>query len=456
MTGDRPYQPPRDPRGRDARDGRRTPPPPPHAPPPGRVPPRRGAPPPSPPEGTQVIRRDGRAGGPPPPPPQQAWSQAPPPRYAPNPDRPGPADPYRTPPRRDQPYRRPEPPRERPYRRTPDDYRRPPPAAPPAPPAPPRPRRRPRWGRRLGVLALALAVVLVGTVVYLDRSLNRIDALADYPDRIGDTPGTNWLLVGSDSRAGLTPEQEAALATGGETGPDRTDTIIVIHVPSSGGPTTMVSLPRDSYVSIPGYGQDKINASFAIGGPQLLVQTVEQATGLHIDHYAEIGFGGFAGMVDAVGGVEMCLEQPIVDPLAGIDLPAGCQKLDGPQALGFVRTRATALADIDRMNNQRMFMSALLSKATSPTTLLNPFRMFPLAFDTVASLKVDQGDHIWHLARLAWAMRGEVVTTTVPIGGFTDNGSGNVVLWDRERAIEFFDTLADDRPLPPELITTGQ
>lgn len=297
-------------------------------------------------------------------------------------------------------------------------------------------------------------MLTVAGVVYLDGKLTRIDVLADYPDRVADTPGTNWLLVGSDSRTGLTAEQEQELATGGEVGPERTDTIILIHVPSGGGATTMVSLPRDSYVSIPGYGQDKLNASFAVGGPTLLTQTVEGVTGVHIDHYVEIGFGGFASIVDALGGVDICVPYPIDDPLAGINLPAGCQELTGPEALGFVRTRATPLADLDRMNNQRLFMSALLSKATGLGTMLNPFRLWSLASGATATLEVDDGAHLWDLARLAWAMRGETVTATVPVGGFDDvDGSGNVLLWDRDRAIPFFESLAEDRPIPPELLT---
>lgn len=315
-------------------------------------------------------------------------------------------------------------------------------------------RRKRHWGRGIGLLFLVLVLGLVGVTFYLDSSLNRIDALADYEGRLGDTPGTNWLLVGSDSRTGLTPEQESELATGGETGSDRTDTIILVHISNSGDPT-MVSIPRDSYVSIPGYGEDKVNASFAFGGPQLLTQTVEEATGVHIDHYAEIGFGGFAGIVDSVGGVDMCLEQPMVDPLAGIDLQPGCQELSGTQALGFVRSRATALADLDRMNNQRKFMSALLSKATSPATWLNPFRMWSLASDTVETLQVDNGDHIWDLGRLAWAMRGGMTTTTIPVSGFEDtNGSGNVLMWDHDRASQFFGAIANDEPIPPDLLTT--
>lgn len=293
---------------------------------------------------------------------------------------------------------------------------------------------------------------MIGSVLYLDRSLNRVDALADYPGRVADTPGTNWLLVGSDSRTGLTPEQEQQLSTGGELDSQRTDTIIIVHIPRSGNPT-MVSIPRDSYVPIPGNGRDKINAAFSIGGPQLLVRTVEEATGLRMDHYAEIGFGGFAGVVDALGGVDLCVPYPIDDPLAGVNLQPGCQELTGPQALGFVRSRATPLADLDRMNNQRTFMSALLKQATSIGTLLNPFRLWPLVSQTSATIQVDDGDHLWNLAGLAWAMRSGPITAAVPIGGFEDvYGSGNVLLWDRANASRFFEALANDQPVPADLV----
>ncbi|MGN2634900.1 LCP family protein [Nocardia takedensis] len=319
-------------------------------------------------------------------------------------------------------------------------------------PRPPRRRRKLHLFRWSLVILLALILAVVGAVVHLDGKLVRIDALTDYTDRVGDTPGTNWLLVGSDGRGGLSSEQEQELATGGEVGPERTDTIMLVHIPESGN-TTLISLPRDSYVSIPGNGRDKLNAAFAIGGPQLLVQTVETATGLHIDHYAQVGFAGFAGIVDALGGIDVCVPQAIDDPLAGINLQPGCQKLDGPTALGFVRTRATALADIDRMNNQRLFMAALLKKATSGSTLANPFTLWPLAGDTVGSLKVDEGDHLWHLGKLGWSLRGDTVATTVPIGGFEDTASGNVVVWDKTKASRFFEALAADRPVPEDLLT---
>ncbi|MBF6084536.1 LCP family protein [Nocardia cyriacigeorgica] len=423
----------------------------------------RGGPGPQPPrhiEPTQVLHRDGREQAAP-----LAWSEvpdadrppardgrtlretvaSPDPAYAPA-ERPHRAT--HAPTQRPVPFRDDEPPRRR------RDVPPPPPSRPPRgagrAPRPPRPKRKRHLFRWFLVLLVVFALLIVTAIIQLDRTLHRIDALADYAERVGDTPGTNWLLVGSDSRSGLTADQEQGLATGGEVGPERTDTIILVHVPPSGR-TTLVSLPRDSYVSIPGYGQDKLNAAFAFGGPQLLVQSVEIATGLHIDHYAQIGFAGFAGVVDALGGIDVCVPQPIDDPLAGINLAAGCQTLDGPQALGFVRTRATALADIDRMNNQRLFLSALLEKATSASTLANPFRLWPMARDTARSLTVDNGDHIWDLARLGWALRGDTLATTVPIGGFTDTSSGNVLLWDKANASRFFEALAAGQPIPEDL-----
>ena len=191
--------------------------------------------------------------------------------------------------------------------------------------------------------------------MWADRALIRLPVLADYPDRPAAGRGTTWLLVGSDSREGLTADQQADLATGGDLGNGRTDTILLVHVPApgSGTPTTMVSIPARLLRADPRQRHDKINAAFALGGAPLLAHTVEQATGLRLDHYAEIGFGGFARVVDALGGVTMCPTEPVSDPLAGIDLPAGCQTLDGRNALGFVRSRATPRADLDRMVNQR-------------------------------------------------------------------------------------------------------
>lgn len=312
-----------------------------------------------------------------------------------------------------------------------------------------RPARRPHSRRKkvnpakqvfgcLGWLIVIALVFMVAFTLWTDSRLTRIDALPS--EQVTPTSGTNWLLVGSDSRQGLTEEQQAELGTGGDVGVGRTDTIMLLHIPAS-GKAQLVSIPRDSYVDVPGFGMDKVNAAFTYGGPQLLTQTVEQATGLHIDHYAEIGMGGLANVVDSVGGVEICVKEPINDPLAGIDLQAGCQKLRGPDALGYVRTRATAMGDLDRVERQREFFAALLDKATSFSTIGNPFKAVSLVNHTADSFIVNEKDHVWHLARVALSMASGVETKTVPIGGFQDTVVGNVVLWDDAEAQALWDSL---------------
>ena len=287
------------------------------------------------------------------------------------------------------------------------------------------------------VLALVIAL-LIGSVLIADARLNRTAAMPD--QQISGTSGTNWLLVGSDSRTGLSEKDVERLGTGGDLGTVRTDTIMLMHLPLRGKPT-LVSIPRDSYVPVPGYGYDKINAAFSIGGPQLLVETVEQNTGLHVDRYAEIGMGGLAGVVDAAGGVEICVAEPIDDPLANINLQPGCQQMDGPTALGYVRTRATAQGDLDRVARQREFMTTLVTRLLSPSVYLNPFRMARLLWVTPSLLTVNSDDHAWNLARIVIALRGGLKTETVPIGGFTDTEVGNVVLWDDAEAEALFESL---------------
>lgn len=327
------------------------------------------------------------------------------------------------------------------------------PPAPPRPVTPPRPRRTGRRAVRVGriLLILLLVVVLgsVGLLFYYDSRLDRIDALRAYAGRPSDTPGTNWLIVGTDSRADLTEEQRRALATGDAAG-SRTDTIMLVHNPPGGGKAIVVSIPRDLYVEVPGHGSLKLNASFGIGGPALLVQTVENLTGIHIDHYAEIGFGGFDTLVDSVGGVDMCIDQPLNDPKAGLRLAKGCHRLDGRQALGLVRTRAFPRADLERVVNQRKFLAALVSRATSPTVLLNPFRLFGFVGGAIDALTVDERDHIWNLASLMFALR-DPITTTTPAGEstFTDEGLALPV---NEQTEEFFGLLRAGQPIPDELL----
>ncbi|WP_396287630.1 LCP family protein [Amycolatopsis sp. PS_44_ISF1] len=300
-------------------------------------------------------------------------------------------------------------------------------------------------------LVLIFVLFLGGVWAYLEFSITRVDALADYDGRPAAASGTNWLVVGSDSRAGLSAAEEENLATGDadEAGGQRTDTIMVAHIPDNSTKPTLLSLPRDSQVKIPGHGTSKINAAFALGGPALLVKTVEGVTGLRIDHYAEIGFGGFATIVDGIGGVDMCVDQDMNDSMTGIDIKAGCQSLDGRSALGFVRMRhssATPRSDLDRVANQRKFIGALVGQIASPGTLLNPFHFFPLLSAAPDALTMDSGDHVHNLAGLAMAMRGissdGVLTGTVPV---TD---GSAEHWDKTKSAQLFDALKNDTEVP--------
>lgn len=320
------------------------------------------------------------------------------------------------------------------------------------------PRRRRRWRARR-IVVIVLVLLLVGAVsawFYMDSSLQRVSALADYSGRPAQGTGTNWLVVGSDSRQGLTSAQAAQLHTGDASAVSggRTDTIIVVHLPDNSTKPTMVSLLRDSWVNIPGHGNNKINAAYAFGGPSLLVKTVEQSTGLRIDHYAEIGLGGFASVVDDVGGVNMCLPQAVKDSYAGIDLPAGCQTLNGANALGYVRSRhAFATSDYARTQHQREFLGALANKIASPGTLLNPFALFPVLFDLPGALTVDNGDHLQNLIGLGLSMQGisngGVVTTGVPING----SIGSSLLWDKTKSKALFNDLNTDQAVPSSLVS---
>jgi LCP family protein required for cell wall assembly len=318
-------------------------------------------------------------------------------------------------------------------------------------------RRRVRPRRIIGILAALLALVLVlaiGGYFYLDSKLNRGNILVDYAGRPAAGAGTNWLITGSDSRQGLTRQQERQLATGVGIQGHRSDTILVLHIPGNGLPPVLLSLPRDSYVQIPGNGLNKLNAAYAFGGARLLAQTVQNATGLRIEHYMGIGFGGLVNVVDSIGGVHMCLPTPIRDPASGLNLKKGCQNLDGAQALGFVRTRHTfASQDLQREQNQRVFIKALLGKLTSPGTLLNPFASIPAAFGSVGSLRVDNGTHLYQLVSVAFALRGPL-TTTVPIANAgLVTPAGDAVQWDPARAQELFHDLNHDQRIPKSLLS---
>lgn len=316
------------------------------------------------------------------------------------------------------------------------------------------PPRRKRWGFRrvVGAILLVLLLLIASIWLYLEFSINRVDALADYEGRPAAAEGTNWLIVGSDSREDLDAESRKRLHTGGPEG-NRTDTILLAHIPDNDTKPTLLSFPRDLNVEIPGHGVSKINSAYSLGGPQLLAQTVEQASGLRVDHYAEIGFGGFADVVDAIGGVTMDVPPGMVDGSNGVKIPEGKQELDGAQALSFVRMRkseATPRSDLDRVVNQRKFMGAMAGELASPATLLNPFDLFPLLGAVPDALSIDEGDHLHNLVGLGWALRGissgGTVTTTAPVS------SGAATDFDQEKAQQLFEALRNDTEVPDSVI----
>ncbi len=309
------------------------------------------------------------------------------------------------------------------------------------PPPAPRARRKHPVRRTIGVLALILAAYLVFLLATPAWAWGRIGKVENSTGSDDNSRGTTFLVVGSDARDKMTAAEREELGTG-HTGGQRTDSIMLLHVPRSGEPT-LVSIPRDSYVTIPGHGSNKINAAYSLGGAKLLTQTVEEATGMHIDGYMEIGFVGFVDVVNAVGGVTMCLAKPMKDKDAHVDLKAGCQELNGKQALGFVRARhSQTRGDLDRVENQRKLMAAVMKEAISPVTLL-PWRYWSLVQAGSGALTVGDDTSLADVIRFARAMRsvssGKGTTTTVPIADPDyATSAGSAVLWDEDKAADFF------------------
>ncbi|MFF4214277.1 LCP family protein [Streptomyces sp. NPDC001796] len=318
----------------------------------------------------------------------------------------------------------------------------------------------PNWRRRIKwtaiTLVTALAVTSVATYFWADSKLHRDVDLSKVIDRPATGKGTNYLIVGSDSRAGMSDAEKKKLHTGSAEG-KRTDTMMILHVGDNGD--TLISLPRDSDVQIPTYKGStsgkvyqgtgrhvKLNAAYAEDGPELLVRTVEYNTGLRIDHYAEIGFDGFANIVDAVGGVTITIDKGFKDKYSGADFQAGTQKLNGGQALAFVRTRhAFAQSDLQRTKNQQKFLAALAHQVATPSTVLNPFKLYPTMGAGLDALTVDKDMSLWDLASMFWAMKGvnggDGKSMNMPISGST----GGNLLWDKAKVKTLVDELKNDQ-----------
>ena len=322
---------------------------------------------------------------------------------------------------------------------------------PPLPPAAPahtkRRRRHPVRNVFVSLLVLLLVWVafIIGVPIHAWNATTKVDA-SPAGARPAQQPGTAILLVGSDSREGLSKAEQKKLGTGSVAG-QRTDTMMILYR-SPTGSSALVSLPRDLYLPIPGHGSNKLNAAYALGGPELLVKTVEQNTGLRLDGYVEVGFGGFVGVVVAVGGGRKWPEEPEVGRESHTHLKKGCQTLTGTQALGYVRMRkADPLGDIGRAKRQREFMAALAKKVATPSSILNPVRYYQL--NTAMAKSVRRGDDtsFGEALQMALASRsggaGDGKTLVVPIANMNaSTAAGPSVLWDETKAKKLFAALA--------------
>ena len=309
-------------------------------------------------------------------------------------------------------------------------------------------RSRPRWRRILGWTVVVIVVVLAliaARVAWLwndvSSQLHRVDALSG----AADTPGETWLIVGSDARGGAVQD---------ETEGARADSVMLLHK-AENGQTSLTSLPRDTFVDIPELGENKINAAYT-GGPKLLVQTMEKLSGLTVDHYVEVGMTGVSQMVDAVGGVDVCWPYSVVDEDSGMvwDVSQGeCQTVDGKKALAYSRMRKSdPTGDVGRGQRQRAVISAVVSKAASPSTIFSFSRQDALVDAGTDVLTVDQSASTMSIAQMVLAFRsasGSGLTGAPPIEDTAyspeDADIGETVLLRDTTAPDFFAKVRDGK-----------
>ncbi|WUN25854.1 LCP family protein [Streptomyces sp. NBC_00316] len=316
----------------------------------------------------------------------------------------------------------------------------------------------------LSVLVLGAGGIGHAVVTSLETGIDRIDPFKDMKNRPRAGNGTNLLLVGTDGRDRISQEQRRKYRLGGA--PCHcTDTIMLVHLSADRERASIVSLPRDSYVEIPGRrgpaGDDartthpvKLNAAYAEGGPALTVRTVENMTGVKVDHYLEVDFPSFMKTVDTLGGVQICTARPMKDSYTGLDLAAGTHRLDGGQALQYVRSRhIDAAADLGRMQRQQKFLASLIKQATSSGVLLNPVKFRNVAATMLGSVRADRGFGTDQLLDLGQAMRGftpassEFASVPISNASYPVKGVGSTVKWDPKKSKMLFETLREDKPL---------
>lgn len=302
-------------------------------------------------------------------------------------------------------------------------------------------------------------------VTSVESGMRRVDPFGVLRGRPDTGRGLTFLLVGADSREDL-PAAERAAYQLGDTACNCADTIMLVHLSEDRDRTSIVSLPRDTQVelAVPGRGgagpeatrPAKLNTALAQGGPSLLVSTVEDLTGVRVDHYAEVGFAGFVGAVDELGGVAVCTARPLADTSSGLDLPAGTSVLDGADALAYVRARhVDGGSDIARMERQQRFLAAFLDQVVDSEVLLDPAQLSGTARAVLSAVRTDRGFGVAELLALVRAMRGLRTAATefasVPVTDVDRQvpGLGSTVVWEKRAATRLFAALREDRPLAP-------
>ena len=305
----------------------------------------------------------------------------------------------------------------------------------------------------------------------ITAAIPRVDAFAGLENRPKkESSAVNYLIVGSDTREGLSREEIKRLKVGGTdvAAGKRSDTMLLIHISKKRDKAAIISIPRDSYALIPEHNNSqgklipaaysKINSAYNWGGAPLLIETLESMSDLRIDYYVELNFVGFVRMVDALGGVEICTKKDINDPKSHLTLPAGTHVLDGVDSLKFVRTRVfDGLGDLGRMKRQQEFASAMLRKATSAGVLLNPVKMVDFINSALDSVVTDEGLSQGDLLTLGKQLRNlsasNVRTLTIPLQyyNYNKNGVSAAVLWDPVLAPELFERIKNDEALIEEV-----
>lgn len=320
------------------------------------------------------------------------------------------------------------------------------------------------------ILSVSIVAISAITWLGLGRVISAIPksdvfgGLKDRPKK--ESSAVNYLIVGSDTREGLSAEELKRLQVGSvkTAAGKRSDTMLLVHISKKRDNAVIISIPRDTYALIPEHKNysgkmvsathSKLNSAYNWGGAPLLIQTFENMSGVRIDHYVEINFVGFVRMVDALGGVDICTKRDINDPKSHLVLPAGQHTLDGIDSLKYVRTREfDGLGDLGRMKRQQQFVGAIMRKASSAGVLLNPVKLIDFINSALSSVTIDSGLSQGDLVTLAKELRGlstsKVRTLTIPLGStnYSPGGIGSTVLWDPVLAPKLFDRIKNDEPL---------